>query len=143
MGQVIMINEFLEKRFEAFHEKIKGLCSKASFMVDYKHIDKKSDSEPFRLNLGDEQFASIIQDGEINYEQSKSIGTRLEIALEGKFLNFEMMLSNLDNIEIRDEVFVRVIIREGKRKKHIIITAYDLHAHNINPKVKEVSYEIW
>ncbi len=142
----------LEKCFDDFHEEIKRHCSnrvvfRKHFRVDYQHIDRKSDSEEFRLNLGDETLAAIIRGGTLNYDQSTKQGNRITLALEAKLINFEWMtLGDIENQKpprIEEEVYVRAVVRNGKRGITVIVTAYDLFKNNINHSVKEVNHEIW
>ena len=132
-----------------YHEELKSFCInqvifETKFIVDFYHIDRKANSEQIRANLGKEQLASIILNGSLNYEDSKiKASGRCEIAIEGCFRDFPWLVLPTLTVEIKEQVYIRVVVREGKRGINVIVTAYDLWEQHINQKVNEVEYEIW
>ena len=149
-GNVLEIKGFLEKRHLEFHEKIKEMCVnrqrfKGGFKVNYSHIDKKSGVEFVRANLGDEQLASVIRGGQLNFEECQAKGSNCcEVAIEACMLNLQCVdfSKSEDKAITLPKVWLRVVVRE-KRKLHVVVTAYELHEDKINLQVPEVESEIW
>lgn len=142
------MEEFLAKQHQQFHEKLKKLCGNRvefdkHFIVDWQHIDRKADKEQVRANLGSEQLASVIKFGTLCVEDCERFDMHSKIAIDGKFLNFQWLEYPSMETKILDSVVVRVVVREGKRNVHVVVTAYDLREENIKGQPNEVSYEIW
>ena len=95
---ILEIKGFLEKKHLEFHEKIKEICVnrqrfKGGFKVNYSHIDKKSGVEFVRANLGDEQLASVIRGGQLNFEECQAKGSNCsEVAIEACMLIFSVWI---------------------------------------------------
>lgn len=67
----------------------------------------------------------------------------MELALEGKLVDFSVTDWNTFKSENVDYVCVKVVVREkGKGKKHLVVTVYPDNSmdHKTTP---EVNYEIW
>ena len=150
---VLVMEEFKNKKYLEFHNEIKPFCEnwgkfEQKFSVDWGHIDKKADVEFIRANLGAEQLAGLILDGDVNTHNCEYVGSKRKIAIEGKITGKDDWVRVIDKEKgIFEEVgidcvYLRVIVREGNRV-HAIITAYDLKPENINKNVSEVKYYVW
>lgn len=138
-------------QLKQLHKKVVNLCAnrgsfKASFVLARKHIGERAAeaNQYVRFALEtDEKVAALITHGKLNEERSRSMSP-IELAIEGKFLNLEVVdWSNLSSIstKIVELVCARVIVKEG-RPKHLIISIYP--ETNLDPSLTpEVPNDIW
>lgn len=136
------------KQYQKFHQSLKPLCqSRVSFekrfVVDWQHIDRKAVKEQIRANIGSEQLASVIRDGTLHLELCESLGVHSKVVIDGKFIDFPWMEWPSMEVRTMESVVIRVVVREGKKGIHLVITAFDLFEKNIVGQPNEVSYEIW
>ena len=101
-------------------------------------------SDGLRLALATPRpIAAMILDGLLNYERSNM--NRKEIALEGKFVNFEYV--DVIAATQRIETFAaRLIVRELKqgKKKLLVVSFYPDREHQLDPSLlPEVRHEPW
>jgi len=140
--KVISPASFSKLRFEAFWKKCKEHCkSKKSFFkkfeIDQRHITEAGLLKNHRrLSLNANDYAAIVEQGELIYERCRD-STPIEIAVEGKILDFEWIDFNTMSQNKDPFVEVRVIIRESS-PKFFIVTVYVLDAltDNGRPEVK-------
>lgn len=149
-GELISIVDIAKMRFHQFHARIKSSCVSEPvfhqrFLIRRNHIDQSAAKDPdsLRLNIGDEQVASVITGGMLNVDESKMKGTAPEIAIEAKFIDFPWMDLADGRDKVEPVVCVRVVIREGT-KQDIVVTAYVPRREDLDlEQLNEVPYEIW
>ncbi len=73
-----------------------------------------------------EQFASVIRDGSFQLELCESFDLHSKIVVDGKFLDFEW--PSMES-KTKESVVLRVVVREGKKGIHLVMTAFDLSSH--------------
>ena len=149
--KTITLDDLTKKRLMLCHQRVKEVCGSqphfyGNLLVDRRHIDKRAATEPdsLRLNIGDEQIASVILNGKLNEERSRINGSLAEIVVEGIFRQFPWIdLKDNNREKIEEAVCVRVIVREGGRR-YVVVTAYVPRHEALNPDdFIEVAYEIW
>ncbi|MCB9228485.1 MAG: hypothetical protein H6618_02650 [Deltaproteobacteria bacterium] len=137
------------KRLDKFHTTLKQYCCKRNTFkdnvrVDVRHISFRASQTDnnIRRAIDNMHIAAIILGGRINYRTSNATPP-MELALEGKLVDFSVTDWNTFKSENVDYVCVKVVVREkGKGKKHLVVTVYPDNSmdHKTTP---EVNYEIW
>ena len=140
--------EFREVRLEKFHETLRQLArTKLSFNksveVDVGHIVRRgSESDAFRWALSNEIIAAIVLKGKLNLGKCNGVSP-LELAIEGKLLNFKWIDAKAVCERTEAVACIRVVIRERK-PKHYVVTAYRDLEGKIDPNdTPEVDHEVW
>ncbi|MBT3982147.1 MAG: hypothetical protein HOE90_12385 [Bacteriovoracaceae bacterium] len=135
------------KRLEKFLKKCraKSMTKKLfrnGFEVAGRHINKGIIKDPMRSSFNHEDMAAIISMGCLNLANS-SEGPPMEIAIEGKFLDFEWInwTEKGSPLVTEDAVHARIVIKEAS-KKDIIITIYAWKVDR-SIDVPEIDRNVW
>ena len=149
MTEIISEKALEDKRIAGFWEQLKGLCrSRSSFMkhieVDRRHIAFRAaqTNDPVRNSMHNEKIASVLTHGWLNRNHCRSEAP-MEIAVEGKFENLEVIDTQKAALTTIEVICVRVVVRE-RRPRHLVVTVYPDRSGEIDPNITpKVPNEIW
>jgi hypothetical protein len=149
-GRLIQLDKARNQQaWKQFHERCKNnAASKASyrryFEEERRHISSRSadQNSSLRSAIGSEHIAAIIRQG-LLLENSCAAGSQLEIAILGKFINFQYVElgtpQDVTSTKTITELIVRIVIRERKSRA-LIVTVYRDDT-SFNFPIPEVDYE--